>query len=292
MSTTNLSLWPTALRRFGLRSLLLTVAALALILALQAIKAQRQRDATEAFAAIGGTVVYEHQRPAGAHILAQDPNAIAPASPWIRRLVGDHFFMTPVGLVLNARDVTDEMLNKHLPALPKLEALAVQSPNVTDSAMPAIANLNSLSHLWLNCPQLTSKGLSELRSGTLREVTSLRDNANLRLLNTLAISSPITKMTAVPLREYIAALAGSADVNFRIEDSVSGTVDKVIITAELKNLTLAEQLGAILSPHRLGFRVSQGEIVLTTIEEATAAWLGLATLERTLPTLSTVTIDW
>src|SRR5262245_61651685 len=125
--------------QFSLRTLLLATAALCVALGWLVQRVRRQQEAVARIVAYGGDVTYDYQLDASGEY-RRDPfgnylHGLAPPGPrWLRELVGDHYFQTPVMVWLGSDEGVGfldhelERLMVPLRALPSLNRLDLLSP--------------------------------------------------------------------------------------------------------------------------------------------------------------------
>lgn len=118
-------------RRFSLTSLLLAVTCLACLfgwLGIRLREAAKQRNAVATIEKTGGVFEYDYVY----YDIGKPKWGGQPNGPrWLRRLFGDEFFNTPVGLYLyNSRDVASAL--SKLDSLPHLKFLLLGGSSITD----------------------------------------------------------------------------------------------------------------------------------------------------------------
>lgn len=143
---------PTPRRRwlqYSLRTLLVLVLLLSLPLAWFALKirkAERQRQAVDAIATLGGWVRYDYQfNSSGVYIQGARP----PGPEWLRKLVGHDLFthVTMVSLQpryrfsLAVNRIGDDAL-EHLRQFTELQRLSLLSTKVTDAGLEHLGGLS------------------------------------------------------------------------------------------------------------------------------------------------------
>jgi hypothetical protein len=120
--------------RFGLKAMLLFIAIVAVWLGIATNRADRQRRAVEAISELGGEFAYDYQkvRTSEHPLLSRFPNEgfpeymfwndVEPPGPeWLRNVVGDHYFITPLRLSVRQQMIIDQDVLAHLRDLPKIE---------------------------------------------------------------------------------------------------------------------------------------------------------------------------
>jgi hypothetical protein len=130
--------------QFSLRTLMLMMLLVGVGMTwLVALKhqAERQRIAVETILKDGGFVTYdyqEHTLPSG--VTTYSDNATPPGPLWLRKPLGDDFFVNVIG----ARIVTQAGLDQ-LARLPRLQRLEISTAVITDSSLD---QLNELPRLY------------------------------------------------------------------------------------------------------------------------------------------------
>jgi hypothetical protein len=175
--------------QFSIRTLMVLVIAVALPcswLACEMKRARRQREAADTIYTFGGHIVFEDQSvlyKRGNEIttipwnppvfLAKNLPQMEPwnTSPWLRRLLGDDFFMIVVAVNQSYQKVTDDGLN-YLPKLSELKALNLDKTQVTDVGLTNLRGLTALQSLSLNGTRITDAGLKNVEElKTLKELS-------------------------------------------------------------------------------------------------------------------------
>ncbi len=223
--------------------------------------------------------------------LGNNPNAEVPGPAWLRKLIGDDFFRTPVTvLLLDGSKVTNELIEEHVAQLSKLQTLEFTSPTVTDEVLSHVARLHDLETLMIVCPKFTASGLRQL--------------APLKSLKTLAVYRDVASEAFVlRLSQGVPAIAGGGEclltdlfkdflsfgpqsVKLVIDPSVIGG-DSPVAAVQFKGESLRAILDRSLKGTGLAWTMKNGEITITSAESAPDAWVGYATLRSILPTFRT-----
>jgi len=149
--------------QFSIQSLLVFVAAVAILcswLAVEMKKAEEQREVVEAVVDLGGFVVYHHMLdPSG--IRRVNPQRPEPA--WVRNLVGIDFLAEVVQVNLDSTEVTDSDLEQ-MKRLSQLASLNLFNTKVTDRGLAFLEELTRLERLELGgAVQITDTGVKRLR---------------------------------------------------------------------------------------------------------------------------------
>ncbi|MHC4398485.1 MAG: leucine-rich repeat domain-containing protein [Planctomycetota bacterium] len=132
--------------QFRLRTLLILMAVFAVWLGLTADRARRQKRAVEAISEMGGEFCYDYQ----AQPQADGPGKsysyrVEPPGPrWLRQLLGDHYFITAVRLLVRDQRVIDEGRLEYLDDLPDLEQLMFYNVELRDRDLAHLKHLPNL----------------------------------------------------------------------------------------------------------------------------------------------------
>lgn len=195
-------------RQFNLKTLLALLALAGIGLGRWCNSVARQREAVDTIKAAHGWVAYRHELEADEKRL----EAQVPGPSWLRSLLGDDYFQTPVWLY-HAGEVqaTDELLAempklptlervkiegpftgaglRHLDGLPRLTELSILGRNLVDDDLVHLEGLKELELLTIDAPQLTDDALVHLRGLTrLKQLTLVGSfsDAGMRHLRGLA----------------------------------------------------------------------------------------------------------
>ncbi len=186
--------------RFGLKALLLFTALVAVWLGIVTNRASRQRRAVEALASLGADFSYDYQRVRSERTFLGDrfdSKATAPGHPLLRTLLGDHYFITPIKLVIEGQRMVDQDALAYLKDLPDLEAVMIDKMKLRDRDLSHFRNLSKLRYLHFHdgtldrieqadsfaflskCPELddlclSGRGFGDEAAVHLRELTRLR----------------------------------------------------------------------------------------------------------------------
>jgi hypothetical protein len=131
---------------------------LCVVLGTWTYRSQRQKFAVEALTDAGAEFNYSYQ--------VVDPNSVPvppsdfgrigkvygyqvePAAPsWLRNLIGDHYFITPVRLSVRKKGQIDHNVLAHLKALPHIEELWFQDVELDDDDVANLKHLRKLKML-------------------------------------------------------------------------------------------------------------------------------------------------
>lgn len=265
-------------RQFSLRAVLILMTILAIWLGIVSHRARNLRRAVDAIAAVGGSIHYHYELNAG-----QGP----PGPAWLRKLLGDEYFVSPFHVELTGDGITDGFLEEHLAALRTVEYLVIESLNVTDTGIEHVASLRNVSTLHLTCPKMTDAALSHI--ATLRKIDALGVNSpcltasgvrrlrSLNLVNRVGSYHDLGNRDAVrslgdttiievnhqPLSDVLAYLVDYHEVSF-ISDDLPEAALEIPVTVKIDQQPLGEALDAILTPHDVGYYVDAARIRITS----------------------------
>lgn len=177
--------------RFRLRTFFIVVTLLCAWIAIATNGANRQRRAVEAIVATGGQFLYDYQRRARPTLTQFTPDPFGPATgesfstratppgnPWLRRLVGDHYFITPVSLHFSDQRVVDNDGLAALAELSELTSLGIGNVELSSQDLAHIRHLSKLQTLALRNtlpPGAPQRDFSFLRHCTNLETITTRD---------------------------------------------------------------------------------------------------------------------
>jgi hypothetical protein len=134
-------------------------------LAVKLKKARKQREAVEAIERYSGLVFYEHQLDES-YTVVRTGNPPGPA--FMRKLLGDHFFLTVVQVHTGFR-----IDCKYVSPLTRLRRLSFGSPQINDADLKWLSGLRQLKQLDLLGTQVTDAGLPHLDTLTNLEYVNL-----------------------------------------------------------------------------------------------------------------------
>jgi hypothetical protein len=138
--------------RFSLRFLAIAVTVFTVWLGLTANRANRQRYAVERIKSHGGQIWYDYQ-------VLDDPKstlplfdiyALPPGPEWLRRVLGEHYFITPIHLLISDKRVIDEGDLALLRDLGELEELSFNRLPLDDSDVAQLPPLKKLRRLSID----------------------------------------------------------------------------------------------------------------------------------------------
>jgi hypothetical protein len=187
--------------RFSLKTLLILLTLFCLWLGTLANSANRQRRAVEAIVRSGGEFNFDYQRvvnPRGSgQVYSHKVNP--PGPKWLRSIIGDHYFITPVSLRLIQQPAVKDDCLAQLDALPNLESAFFLDVPFRDSHVVHLKHLKNLTNLTFNdetlsgpdgprrfdflqyLPKLESLSLNESNFGDA-DAKHLKDTMNLKTL--------------------------------------------------------------------------------------------------------------
>ncbi len=143
--------------QFSLRMLFVAVMALSLPLSWLAVRIERvrkQKDLVERIELEWGLVVFDWEDG-----VATTP----PYPPWLRTLLGDHFFCNVSAVILYPREFGDEEATC-LKELKNLKRLELGYTNITDAGLEHIEKLSNLEVLRLNGTKISDAGLEHVEN--------------------------------------------------------------------------------------------------------------------------------
>jgi hypothetical protein len=120
--------------------------------------AAKQKAVVEEIENLGGLVWYDYQFDADGAPSTKDPEPPGPL--WLRRLLGDDFFINVTRLDLTQAEVADATLG-HLEGFTDLESLSL-GERATDAGLEHLAGLTQLQSLDLRRTKVTTSGLEKL----------------------------------------------------------------------------------------------------------------------------------
>lgn len=152
--------------QFSIRSLLALTVAIAIPCSWMAVEIKAAREQEEAVDSLEkfDRVAYDWQ---------WDPTRVSQQPPepeWLRKILGDDFFGTVVGMSIYDNKITDERL-AYVARLSQLQLLRLNNTRITDAGLVHIEGLTKLKRLEINDTQITDAGLAHLAG--LPHVTAL-----------------------------------------------------------------------------------------------------------------------
>ena len=185
--------------RFSLKTLLILLTLFCLWLGTLASSANRQKRAVEAIQLSGGEFNYDYQRIPSSSGQRYSHRVEPPGPQWLRRVLGDHYFITPVALNIGRQaGIKDDCLD-HLVALPHLKSAMFYQVPFRDRDVVHLKHLKNLTSLTFNegtlsgidgptqfeflkyLPHLESLSLNDAKFGDA-DAKFLKDTVNLKIL--------------------------------------------------------------------------------------------------------------
>ena len=123
------------------------------------VRADEQKAVIEEIENLGGLVWYDYQF--DAQEIPDTQDAEPPGPKWLRRLLGDDFFMTVTKLDLMQTEIGDAGL-KQLEGLTDLQSLSL-GERVTDAGLAHLTGLLQLRSLDVKKTQVTDAGIQGLQ---------------------------------------------------------------------------------------------------------------------------------
>jgi hypothetical protein len=305
MSISNQSTRSRAWMRFSLRAVILVLTMGCIGLAYFFNHCRRERAAVDAVVRAGGKVSFERQ--------GETPTQKVPV--WLRSLLGEEPFRTPLYVTLRGKEIDDEFLASHLPAFGSAERLVIKSPNVSDKGLAYLPNKAAYEILWLDCAEVTDAGMEHLavlkRIDSLalncdrltpvgirrlkglvvvRDFISVRDERNreaLRLLESEVEFSFVT-CPATAVLDHIAFMGG-VSINF---DQLPNDLRDRPFTLTKQRIKVSQVLDQLFEPVGFTYVVADGGIKITSKEAAEEARAGLRAAIETFPDTENIEVDW
>ena len=281
--------------RFGLKSCIIGMLLLGVLFAWIAKRLNHARHQSQMIAEVlkvAGTVGFDYQLGYQTYLGPPNLTAVPPGPAWLRAIIGDEPFRSPIALYLRGDTITDAFIAKHLAKFTELKVLSIESPNVTDKALSHVARLHSLEALDLNCPQVTPAGIRQLNElAKLVYVRSVLDARNVRLMRSLEDETHI-EVEEVPLSDLLDYSYDLHKTPFEFDDCVRRDQRNAPVTELLTKLPLNEALTKVLEPRGLGYFLRAGAIVVTSQEEAKKGHAGSDAFRTAFPNLKSLTTDW
>src|SRR5687768_6661225 len=143
--------------QFSVKSVLVLMTLLCIGLGTWTYRSQRQLFAVEAITNAGGEFCYSYQaRPSSSGIGKTYSFQVEPAAPgWLRNLIGDHYFITPLKLVIRKQREIDPNCLAHLKALPHLEEMWFNDVALDDADLASLKHLRKLKILTFGAGTLS-----------------------------------------------------------------------------------------------------------------------------------------
>jgi hypothetical protein len=168
--------------RFSLRALFVLISAVALLLGWYGVRVRQQRLAIEALEKLGGGITYAHQYKDGrwpGPSANPDFNAPVPGPKWLRAIIGDDLFVTPVALSLDRSaeptGVSEKINNDefiHVGKLSALQFVSLTNANIDGECLKHLRGLKNLRGLHLDGTGVSNDDLKII--GTFENLEWLR----------------------------------------------------------------------------------------------------------------------
>jgi hypothetical protein len=277
--------------RFALRTLLILAPAVGIWLGLIMAAARQQQNAVKAIQAAGGNIDYDFQKVTIGGVTGIDVNAPMPGPAWIRKLLGDDYFITAIDVMLDGDQVTDDLIQMQVASLSHLEDLRVNSQNFSGHGFQAVAGLKTLKWLWVVSPQITVDDVRQLAH--LRNLKSLHIYHNLRS-ERLADPKTSVEFADMPVSEVLKYLVDQHHIPMRFDPGPESPNLDPPITAEIHDVSLEDALKEMLQPSKLDYvvRKQAGGFVITTPKIAREKWPGYAAMHDLFPNFLELDADW
>jgi hypothetical protein len=281
--------------QFGVRSLLVFLAAVSVPLgwfAWEMQRANRQRAAVEAILPRGGNVHYDYEYSADGTRL----DVAGPAVPaWLRASVGDDFFCDVIEVSVQAHVAIPKFTDAHvvhLQQLVYLRFLYLRDTRLSDEGLARLQELVRLESLGLSGTQVSDVGLEHVRqfkdlqyldlNDTGVTDAALKDLSQLENLRYLGLDD--TRVTDVGLQR----LSGFAELTSLTLRNTRITDDGLAYLGEMAKLQLLMLDGTPITDN--------GLVYLRALTELETLWLtgtqvtseGVQKLQQTLPNCSIV----
>jgi hypothetical protein len=225
--------------RFSLRTFLLLLTALCVWMGIVVVNAGRQKRAIDSISAAGGTVYFDYEQlaPDQDYLLIK-PNAEVPGPAWLRGIVGDEFFRSPVGVRLSGAEATDESVEKCARGIPDLQFLEIHQANITDAALAHVVQFHRLRYLGLDGERLTVDGLRQLRPlKSLRYITSFHDTTNMPIVLKDLSSPTYIEMIDTPVSDFADYLSDRHRLSIKVDPNIARRAKSIGITATVNGNT-------------------------------------------------------
>jgi hypothetical protein len=151
--------------RFSLRFLFVSMTIAAVYLGMLTVRARHQREVVAMVLNLGGQVGYRHNRPNPQRVKEYDFNIPPPGPAWLRKLIGQDYFVTVVFVYMRGTKVTDEQWEM-ISELPYLENLNLDDTQISEDGFRHLTKLSNLQVLWLNRTKIDDNDLRHLANLT------------------------------------------------------------------------------------------------------------------------------
>jgi Leucine-rich repeat (LRR) protein len=180
--------------QYSLRSLFILTFLVAIASSWLAVKmgqARRQKEAVEALLKLGGTVNYDYEISSEGYLIN---GAKLPGPAWLRKIIGDDFYINVNGANFTLMKVTDVDL-EYLEAWKQLRNLQLGRTQITDAGLEHLNGLIKLQRLDLSGTQITDAGLEHLKG--------LKQLQLLNLVNTHITDAGLEHLQGLTQLKYV-----------------------------------------------------------------------------------------
>jgi hypothetical protein len=188
---------------------------------------------------------------------------------------------------------TDEGV-KELGGLANLQVLGLASPHLTDAALPSLAPLSEIRELRLY-GRFTDAGMPALQSLTkLESLSCTGDPARAAVAKRLYRVVDMEFMEC-PLSDAADFLSAAHEIPFTIDKAELQQANRdtgMPITGNVQDVVLRSGLDQLMAPHGLGWKIGDGAIVITTKEAADRSRANTLELQKRLPNLKEIDVEW
>jgi hypothetical protein len=146
---------------FSLRLLFVVTTAFAVYLGMLTVRARHQRDVVDMVHDLGGSVRYLHELKDRHRANVFSRTNPAPGPGWLRKLIGQDYFLIVMLVELRDAPVTDEQL-RIIAKLPYLENLSLSDTQVTNAGLAYLKKLDNLRCLALWRTPIGDEGIRHL----------------------------------------------------------------------------------------------------------------------------------
>jgi hypothetical protein len=148
--------------RFSLRFLMLLVVVLAIPMAWKVNRAQNQRRVMAELGPLHPRVLYDYQTSRINGVVTASTSAQPPGPAWLRKFLGDEYFVDIFQLMIDGPGVNDKTLAL-ISTLPRLESVGLtNTAEISDDGLIHLAGMQSLEFLTLFSDRITGKGIAHL----------------------------------------------------------------------------------------------------------------------------------
>ena len=153
--------------RYSLRTLMIAVTVFCVWLGIATKRGRDQRLAVEVIREAGGSVSYDDHvnlDPAGGSFSRGPPGSFfdAPGPEWLRRLIGNEYFLSVQAVDLGETNADDANLVA-IEQFSDLKVLSLYDTNITDAGLEHLKGLTKLFKLYLSNTLVTDEGVKRLQ---------------------------------------------------------------------------------------------------------------------------------